>query len=94
MSDYTYYQQYQTDYNYVQLSQKCMRCSGYLLGDQEIVSDPRYRNCESHAECVRWEDEDVQPNVSKTNISKTEPDGLTESSTKNTQNDLDVQNVK
>ena len=55
MSDYVCYQQDQTDYNYVQLSQKCMRCRGYLRGDQETVSDPRYRNCESHAECVRWE---------------------------------------
>jgi hypothetical protein len=70
-----------------------MRCSGYLLGDQEIVSDPRYRNCESHAECVRWEDEDVQTDASQTNINKIESDRFTESSTKNT-NDLDVQNAK
>jgi hypothetical protein len=54
MSDFEYSNN-QFDYNYLQASQKCMRCRGYLLGWDEIVSDPLYRNCVSHAKCVEWE---------------------------------------
>lgn len=63
MSDHTYYQQDQTDYNYIQMSQRCMRCYGYLRGDEETVDDPRYRNCISHADCVRLEDQYANANV-------------------------------
>jgi hypothetical protein len=54
MSDFEYSNN-QSDYNYLQASQKCMRCRGYLLGWDEIVSDPLYRDCVSHANCVEWE---------------------------------------
>lgn len=56
MSDFEYSND-QSDYNYLQASQKCMRCRGYLLGWDEIVSDPRYRDCVSHANCVEWENQ-------------------------------------
>lgn len=39
-----------------QLSQKCMRCDGFLLAYQEVISDPKFSGCVSHAECIQWED--------------------------------------
>lgn len=39
-----------------QLSQKCMRCDGFLLAYQDVTSDPKFSGCVSHAECIQWED--------------------------------------
>lgn len=87
MSDFEYSND-QSDYNYLQASQKCMRCRGYLFGWDEIVADPQYRHCDSHARCVELEDnlsnvadakvdtppldELDQTNLSKENASMTE----------------------
>jgi hypothetical protein len=33
-----------------------MRCDGFLLSYQEVISDPKFSGCVSHAECIQWED--------------------------------------
>jgi len=71
---------------YDQLSQKCMQCRKYLFGDEEVVDDPAYEGCLSHAHCViGFHENDIDPNMIKsadqntTNISDdaSQPDDST-----------------
>lgn len=37
---------------YIPPAQKCMVCNKYLLGNQDVSKDPRYKYCNSHTECI------------------------------------------
>jgi len=55
--------------HYIQASQKCMRCDGFLLASQDVTSDPNFKGCVSHSECIAWEDkgEENQTQLEQTN---------------------------
>ncbi len=46
------YSSVETDDEVTQLAQKCMRCRKYMLGDEEVIADPKFKNCQSHAICI------------------------------------------
>lgn len=41
-----------SEYETIPYAQKCARCRKYLLQDQVIIPDPKYKNWYSHHNCV------------------------------------------
>lgn len=66
---------------YDQLAQKCMQCRKYLLSDEEVVNDPIYENCLSHASCVIWATTD-ETNIDKPSVTNHLPNECDAGNTK------------